>query len=159
METFCEIILDLENDRSRIKEVSENLPEQMEYVLLIGEHKGIIQFRRLPIRHSFESHRFLRFLVVTFLVKSYIIVIATSEYIIKKLRTNFLKVDTNESRDLLFIERALGICYSALSELRQWISQLNFIDKNDEVYFLKVTKFYVLGKCFFHYKLFEIEAI
>lgn len=32
MEIFCEIILDLENELSRIKEVSEKLPEQMEYM-------------------------------------------------------------------------------------------------------------------------------
>ena len=30
METFCEIILDLENNLSRMKEVSENVPEQLE---------------------------------------------------------------------------------------------------------------------------------
>jgi hypothetical protein len=60
METFCEIILDLENDLSRMKEVSENVPEQMEYALWTGEHKVIILFRRLSIRRSFGSHSFLR---------------------------------------------------------------------------------------------------
>jgi hypothetical protein len=33
METFCEIILDLETDLSKMKEVSENVPEQMEYAI------------------------------------------------------------------------------------------------------------------------------
>ena len=33
METFCEIILDLETDLSRMKEVSENVPEQMEFAI------------------------------------------------------------------------------------------------------------------------------
>lgn len=33
METFFAIILDLENELSRMKEVSEKLPEQMEYAI------------------------------------------------------------------------------------------------------------------------------
>jgi uncharacterized protein YbcI len=43
METFCEIILGLKNDQSRIKEVSENLPEQMEYVTGTQVYKWIVQ--------------------------------------------------------------------------------------------------------------------
>jgi len=33
MEIFCEIMRDMGNDVSRMKEVSENVPEQMEYAI------------------------------------------------------------------------------------------------------------------------------
>jgi hypothetical protein len=74
------------------------------------------------------------------------------------LRDSLLKVDRNESLDLLFIERAIGICSSALLELREFVNQFNFIDKEEEIYFFKVTKPYVLSEYLFYSKLFEIEA-
>jgi hypothetical protein len=33
METFCEIIPDMENDLSRMKDILENVPEQLGYVI------------------------------------------------------------------------------------------------------------------------------
>lgn len=42
MAIFCEIILDLEYDLSRMKEVSEKISGQMEYASEILIHKGII---------------------------------------------------------------------------------------------------------------------
>lgn len=33
METFCEIILNLETELSRMKDVSENTPKQMDYAI------------------------------------------------------------------------------------------------------------------------------
>ena len=82
----------------------------------------------------------------------------TPKKIVEKLKDNLLKVDKNESRDLLYIERAIGICSSALLELREWVNQFNFTDKNDEIHFFKITKPYVLSEYLFHSKLFEIEA-
>lgn len=44
---------------------------------------------------------------------------STPEKIVEKLIDNFLKVDKNVSRDLLYIERVIGICSTALFELRE----------------------------------------
>ncbi len=54
METFCEIILDLENDLSRMKEVSENVPEQLEYG--IGQCKvALDRMRKLVVDEGFPD--------------------------------------------------------------------------------------------------------
>jgi hypothetical protein len=83
---------------------------------------------------------------------------STPEKIVKKLRDNLLKVDRNESHDLLYIERAIGICSSALLEQREWVNQFSFTGKNHEIHFLKVTRPYVLSEYLFYSKLFEIEV-
>jgi hypothetical protein len=54
METFCEIILDLENDLSRMKEVSENIPEQLEYA--VGQCKvALDRMRKLVVSEGFTD--------------------------------------------------------------------------------------------------------
>lgn len=54
METFCEIILDLENDLSRMKEVSENVPEQLEYA--VGQCKvALDRMRKLAVSEGFPD--------------------------------------------------------------------------------------------------------
>jgi hypothetical protein len=83
---------------------------------------------------------------------------STPEKTVEKLRDNLLKVDKNESHDLLYIERAIGICSSALLELRQWIIQFNFTVKNNEIHFFKVTTPSVLSEYHIYSKLTEIEA-
>jgi len=56
METFCKIILDLENELSRMKEVSENLPEQMEYA--IGHCKiALDRMRELVLTEGFPDKK------------------------------------------------------------------------------------------------------
>lgn len=56
METFCEIILDLENDLSRMKEVSENVPEQLEYG--IGQCKvALDRMRKLVVDEGFSDQK------------------------------------------------------------------------------------------------------
>jgi len=56
METFCEIILDLENDLSRMREVSENVPEQLEYA--IGLCKiALSRMRELVIKEGFPDQK------------------------------------------------------------------------------------------------------
>lgn len=82
----------------------------------------------------------------------------TPESIVEKLKDNLQKIDRNESRDLLYIERAIGICSSALLELREFVNQYNFKDKEEEIHFFKVTKPSVLSEYLFHSKLFDIEA-
>jgi hypothetical protein len=55
MGTFDEIILDLENDLSRMKKVSEKLPDQMEYA--IGHCKiALDRMRELVIKQGFPDH-------------------------------------------------------------------------------------------------------
>ena len=54
MEPFCEIILDLELDLSRMKEVSGNAPEQMEYA--IGHCKvALDRMRKLVVDEGFPD--------------------------------------------------------------------------------------------------------
>lgn len=56
METFCKIILDLENELSRIKEVSENLPEQIEFA--IGYCKITLdRMRELVLSEGFPDRK------------------------------------------------------------------------------------------------------
>ena len=57
METsYCEIILDLENDLSRMKEVSENLSEQLEYA--IGRCKvALDRLRKLVMKEGFPDQK------------------------------------------------------------------------------------------------------
>ncbi len=56
METFCEIILDLDNELSRMKEVSENIPGQMEYA--IGQCKvALDRMRKLVISEGFPDQK------------------------------------------------------------------------------------------------------
>ena len=83
---------------------------------------------------------------------------STPEKIVEKLKDNLQKVDRNESCDLLYIERAIGICSSALLELREFVNQYTFKDKEEEIHFFKSTKPYVLSEYLFYSKLFEIEA-
>jgi len=82
----------------------------------------------------------------------------TPKKIVEKLKDNLINVDANKSRNLLYIKRAFGICFSALLELCEWINQFNFTVKNDEIHFLKVAKPYVPSKRLFHSKLFEVDA-
>ena len=54
METFCEIILDLENDLSKMKAVIDKIPEQMEYA--IGHCKiALHRMRELVIKQGFPD--------------------------------------------------------------------------------------------------------
>jgi len=54
METYLKVILDLENELSGMKEVSENLPEQMEYA--IGQCKiALDRMRKLVIDEGFPD--------------------------------------------------------------------------------------------------------
>jgi len=83
---------------------------------------------------------------------------STPEKIVEKLKDNLINVDAIEYHDLLYIERAIGICSSALLELREFVNQSSFKDKEEEIYFFKVIKPYVLSEYLFHSKLFDIEA-
>ena len=84
--------------------------------------------------------------------------ISTPEKIVEKLKDNLINVDANEYHDLLFIERAIGICSSALLELREFVNQSSFKDKEEGIDFFKVIKPNVLSEYLFHSKLFDIES-
>lgn len=54
MEAFYEIILDLETELSRVKEVSENIPNQMDYA--IGHCKvALDRMRELVLKEGFPD--------------------------------------------------------------------------------------------------------
>ena len=56
METFCEIILDLENNLLKTKDVSENAPEQLEFA--IGLCKvALDRMRKLVIQEGFSDFK------------------------------------------------------------------------------------------------------
>ena len=56
METFCEIILTLENDLSRMKVVSENIPEQLEHA--VGQCKvALDRMRKLVVSEGFPDQK------------------------------------------------------------------------------------------------------
>ena len=56
MEAFCEIILDLETELSRMKEVSENIPKQMDYA--IGHCKvALDRMRELVLKEGFPDQK------------------------------------------------------------------------------------------------------
>lgn len=56
METCCEIILDLENDLSRMNEVSESVPEQLEYA--VGQCKvALDRMRKLVVSEGFPDQK------------------------------------------------------------------------------------------------------
>jgi hypothetical protein len=80
------------------------------------------------------------------------------EKIVEKLKDNLIKVDRNESCDLLYIERAIKICSSAILELREFINQYYFNEKEEEIYFFKATKPFLLSEHLYYSKLFEIES-
>lgn len=61
----------------------------------------------------------------------------TPEKIIERLDDNFIEVDWNESRFLLYIKTAIGIYFSSPLELCEWINRFNFSVKNYEVHFLR----------------------
>jgi len=84
---------------------------------------------------------------------------STQDKIVEKLRDNFLGDDKNESYDLLYIERAIGICYSALLELCEFINQYYFKEKEEKIHFIKVNMPYVLSEYIFYSKLFEIDVL
>ena len=77
---------------------------------------------------------------------------------VSKFKDNLINVGANKSRNLFYIKRAFGICFSAFLELREWINQFNFAVKNEN-HFLKVAKPYVFSNCLLHYKRLELEAM
>jgi len=82
---------------------------------------------------------------------------STPDKIVEKLKDNLATAENNESRGLLLIEQSIGICSSSLMELREWVNQNNFKDKEEEIHFFKVTKPYMLVEYLYFSKLFEIE--
>lgn len=82
----------------------------------------------------------------------------TPEQIIEVLKNNLQELGCDDTSDLLVIEKAIGLCSSALLELREYINSRDFKSKEDEINFFKVTKPYVLGEYLYFSKLFEIET-
>ena len=82
----------------------------------------------------------------------------TPEHIVDVLKNDLLNLGIEGTRDLLIIEKAIGVCSCALMELREYVNQQGFKTQEEEIYFFKVTKTYVLGEYLYYSKLFEIET-
>lgn len=82
----------------------------------------------------------------------------TPEHIVDVLKDNLQTLGCDGSNDLLVIEKAIGVCSCALMELRECVNRQDFKTQEEEIYFFKVTKPYVLGEYLYYSKLFEIES-
>lgn len=80
----------------------------------------------------------------------------TLKKIVSKLKDNLINIDAIKFRNLLYIKRAFGICFSAFLEQREWINQFNFTTKHIEIHFLKVSKQYVPNNRLLHCHLFDV---
>ncbi len=79
------------------------------------------------------------------------------ENIVEVLKNDLLNLGIDGTRDLLIIEKAIGVCSCALMELREYVNLQGFKTQEEEIYFFKVTKTYVPGEYLYYSKLFEIE--
>ena len=78
--------------------------------------------------------------------------------IIKKLDEE-LKLLKSQSLDtIIFTEKAAGICWFALIEIRKRIIKNGFQNLEEEIHFFKQIKPEVFSKYLYYYKLFEIES-
>jgi hypothetical protein len=82
----------------------------------------------------------------------------TPEHIVDVLKDNLQTLGCEGTNDLLVIEKAIGVCSCALMELRECVNQQDFKTQEEEIYFFKVTKPYVLEEYLYYSKLFEIET-
>lgn len=84
--------------------------------------------------------------------------INTPGHITEKLKINLQQFERNAIRDVIELERAVGICSSALLELRAYVDQYDFKTREDEIRFFKVTKPDVLGEYRYYSKILQLES-
>jgi len=80
------------------------------------------------------------------------------EHITEKLKTNLQQFESNENRDIMELERAVGICSSALLELREYVDRHDFKTREEEIHFFKVTKPDVLKEYLYYSKILQLES-
>jgi hypothetical protein len=81
----------------------------------------------------------------------------TPEHIAEQLKSSLLKIDNNEEKDILKMEKAVGICSVALVKLREYVNHSSFKNREEEIRFFKVTKPFVVGEYLYYSKLLEIK--
>jgi hypothetical protein len=84
--------------------------------------------------------------------------IDTPEHITEKLKTNLQQFESNENRDIIELERAVGICSSALLELREYVNRHDFKTREEEIRFFKVTKPDVLKEYLYYSRILQLES-
>ncbi|MGV8096715.1 MAG: RteC domain-containing protein [Mangrovibacterium sp.] len=84
--------------------------------------------------------------------------INTPEHITEKLKTNLQQFESNENRDIIELERAVGICSSALLELREYVNRHDFKTREEEIHFFKVTKPDVLKEYLYYSRILQMES-
>ncbi len=80
----------------------------------------------------------------------------TPEHIIKQLKNNLQKTDSEENDGILKAEKSVGICSATLLELREYVNHIDFKNKEEEIRFFKKIKSYVLAEYLYYSKLWEI---
>lgn len=80
----------------------------------------------------------------------------TSEYIIEELKNNLQRIESDEYDAIPRAEKAVGICTVTLLKLRDYVTQLDFNTKEEEIYFFKEMKLYALEEYLYYSKLWEI---
>lgn len=133
METFCEIILDLETELSGMKNVSEDLPEQLEYA--IGQCKvALDRMRVLILKEEFPDQK----AEILFFKKIKPAVYSKLLYYQKVFELESNRYKTDKERDWEYFQRQLNEVkdYMSRHQVKVQYYHCNFVHL-DEQYFLR----------------------
>lgn len=79
------------------------------------------------------------------------------EDIILKLEDELTLLKSQAHEIFTLIELAIGLCDSAMMNMRRSVLNEGFNDTDDEIYFFKYLKPRINSKLIFHIQLFDIE--
>jgi predicted nucleic-acid-binding protein len=77
---------------------------------------------------------------------------------LSKFESNLLSIESNSIDRLKFYEQAHQTCLEALVEIKEWIIQNEFENKEEEIYFFKSFKPQIFSKLIYYYRLFNLES-
>ncbi|MDX9882241.1 MAG: RteC domain-containing protein [Prolixibacteraceae bacterium] len=78
------------------------------------------------------------------------------EHIVEQLKDNLQKINSAEYDEIPKVEKSVGICSTALLELRDYVNRSDFKKQEEEIRFFKEIKPYVLSEYLYYSKLWEI---
>ena len=76
--------------------------------------------------------------------------------IIEQLKNYLQEISNDKHDEILKTEKSVGICSSALLQLREYVNHSDFKNKEEEIRFFKEVKPYVLSEYLYYSKLWEI---
>ena len=79
-----------------------------------------------------------------------------TEHIIEQLKSYLKEISSDEHDEISEAEQSVGVCSSALLELRDYVNRSDFKNKEEEIRFFKEVKPYVLSEYLYYSKLWEI---